>query len=228
MTMHDRTRTRWAGLLLVAGTILFSLATILGEPFEQETVSSLVGAIAAHSALYTGVNLLATVGFVTIIVGFMLLTLVPRPDRMARARLPVTGLRLLVGAAAFWLVEVVARFGLAGSGPGIPVTGDAASGMFTTPLGAGLNIVFVCFLVLALAGLAMLVWGLGDDQVLPARAARLGAGLVIVSGILAAFFYPWVGVVERALFYPLVLVVLPAAIYLLLGRPRSVSSGVTP
>jgi hypothetical protein len=219
--MQAGTRTRWAGLLLAVGTILFSLATILGEPFEQDTVSSLLGTIASNSALYTTVNLLATVGFVVIIVGFALLTLLAQGGRMARPRLQVTGLGLLVAAAAFWLVEVVARFGLAASGTSSPVTGGNETGLLATPLGTGLNAVFLAFLVLALAGLAALVWGLGDNQVLPRRLAHLGSGLVIVSGILAVLFYPWVGEVERALFYPLVLVVLPAAVYLLLRRQRT-------
>lgn len=219
--MRDKSRTRWAAVVLVAGTILFSLATILGEPFEQTSVSSLVDAVTANRPLFIGVNLLATVGLVVVVVGFALLTTPGRADGTARQRAYGIGLGLMVAAMVFWVTEVVFRLRLAYTGAGSTVPGGDDPILLTTRVGVGWNAIFLIFLALALAGIAVLVWGLGDAQMIPLRLARLGAGLVIGSGVLAALFYPWVGEVERALFYPLVLVVMPIAIYLLLRQHRS-------
>lgn len=218
--MLDRNTLRWAGLLLAAGISLIALAAIFGAPFEQATVSALREAIAARPGLYIGVNLLVTAGFMSIVLGFGTLALSTPVGRAALPRQPLAGLGLLVAAAALWMLEVVFRFVAADSGAGIPVTGASESGLLGMPLGTGFNPVFLAFLAAALAGLAVLVWGLGDEGVLPRRLARVGALLVVLSGGLAVRLIPWVGAVEHALFYPLVLVVLPTAAYLLLRRQR--------
>jgi hypothetical protein len=215
--MLDTTTLRSAGLLLSTGISLFGLAAIAGEPFQQATVTALQDAIRANPARYVGSNLLATAGFMIIIVAFGALTL---NARAARPRLHLAGLGLLVAAAAFWMLEVVFRLGLASTSAGIPVTGAGGAGALGAPLGAGFNPVFLAFLASALAGLAILVWGLGEDRVLPRRLARAGAAFLILSGVLAALYFPWVGAAERVLYYPLVFIVVPAAAHLLLPRRR--------
>jgi hypothetical protein len=215
--MLDRTTLRSAGLLLSAGLTLFSLAAIAGEPFQQATVAGLRDAIRDHPARYTWSNLLATAGFMILIVGFGTLGL---NARAARPRLHLAGLGLLLAAAAFWMVEVVFRLGVASTGAGIPVTGADMGGRLDAPLGMGFNPVFLAFLTSALGGLAIVVWGLGQDRVLPQWLARAGAAVLVLSGVVAVFFFPWVGAGERALFYPLALIVVPAAAHLLLPRKR--------
>lgn len=57
---------RLIGLLLLIGLVTFSVATIIAEPFEQETPEGLYGAIASNTAMYQTVNLLATIGLLLV------------------------------------------------------------------------------------------------------------------------------------------------------------------
>lgn len=195
--------------------IIFSAATIMAEPFEQEIPLGLYQAIAQNGTSFQVVNLLAALGIVLLTSAFALLArLLPQTHR----RLTMAGLTLLALATLLWLIEITVRLIVTtetahqvGSGPSVPTTFPANAGVGFEPL-------FVAFLATSLAGLAVLLWQFGQAGLLSKRWSSLGAGVTIASGSIAAITYPWVGGVERALFYPFVLVLLPLANFLFSGR----------
>jgi hypothetical protein len=214
--MKQISSLRLVGLLLLIGLVTFSVATIIAEPFEQETPEGLYAAIASNIAMYQTVNLLATIGLILVLIGFFLLTFRILPESRSLAMLCFL---LFAAALVFWMVEVIGRLtttaAAAQSTPGL----SAPSG-----IGIGFDLFFLGFFIAALVGTALLVWGLGKVGVLSYRMAAMASLVVLVSGIVATIFYPWVGGVERVFFYPLVLVVLPLAIYLLVRRRQPVIS----
>lgn len=208
---------RWAGLLLLVGVVIFGVAMIAADPFEQETARSLYEAIATNGTQYYAVNLLAAAGIGTLLGGFVVLA---RRIQAANRPLISVGLVLLSAATILWITEVVVRLTSTVSIARAVVGGSPPPATFPGTIGVGLEALLLAFLVTALAGLAALVWGLGDARLVSARLARVGVMLIVTSGTIAAVTYPWVGGVERALFYPLILVLLPLAIMLLLRSRR--------
>lgn len=209
---------RWTGMLLLLGVILFSVATIVAEPFEQVTPLGLYQAIAQYGATYQLVNYLAGLGFVLFVAA---LALVARPIPRPQRRLTLAGLSLLAIATLLWLVEVIGRMTVTTTTARQISAGAAVPTTFPAILGVGLEPLFVAFLAASLAGLALLLWQLGEAGLFPKRLGLVSAVVIIASGSIAALTYPWVGGDERALFYPLVLVLLPLAFFLLLRRrPR--------
>lgn len=123
---------------------------------------------------------------------------------------------LFAAAPVFWMIEIIGRLTTTASAAQSPPGLGAPSG-----IGIGFDLFFLGFFIAALVGTALLVWGLGKVGVLSYRMAAMASLVVLVSGIVATIFYPWVGAVERVFFYPLVLVVLPLAIYLLVRHRQS-------
>jgi hypothetical protein len=213
----EHTRSlRWVGLLLLAGVVVFSIATIIAEPFEQESATELYNAIAANVSLFRTINLLATVGVILLLAGFFLLAAYVR---QAGRLLFVAFVALLAVGALLWAVEVFARITTTVSSAQAIASGGNQPSSLRAGMGVGFDPVFLGFLIFELGGIAVLVWSLGRAGLLSSRWALIGALVVVVSGVAAALFYPWVGGVERALFYPLFLVVLPLALYFLIRRP---------
>jgi len=209
------TPLRWVGILLLLGVIIFSAATIVAEPFEQETPLGLYQAIAQNGTVYQVVNLLAGFGFVVLVAAVALLA---RFFPLTHRRLTLTGLALLALAALLWLIEVMGRLTLTTATANQVGAGAAVPTIFPANLGVGFEPLFVAFLATSLVGLALLLWLMGQAGLLSKRLSLVGAGVMIASGGIAAWVYPWVGGVERALFYPFVLVLLPLAIFLLVRR----------
>jgi len=213
---------RWSGLSLLLGTIIYAVASIIAEPFEQETATSLYQMIGQEVAQYRLVNALSLIGMILLLAGFYLLTrLMPEANR----RLVTLGLALFGVATALWAAEVIGRLTITTSAAQEVNAGGAAPTAFPQTIGVGLEPLFLAFLLTALAGIALLVWLAGDVGLVNRLLARVGAALTIVGGIVAAITYPWVGGIERALFYPLVIVVLPLAVVLLIRgfrQPRAV------
>jgi hypothetical protein len=203
---------RWIGLFLLVGLVTFSVATIIAEPFEQETPESLYAAITSNMAMYQTVNMLATIGLVLVLTGFFLLTFRILPKSRSIAMLCFL---LFAAATVFWMAEIFGRLTTTATSAQSAPRVSAQSG-----IGIGFDFFFLGFFITALVGTTLLVWGLGKAGVLSDRIAAIASLVVLTSGIVAAIFYPWVGGVERVFFYPLVLVVLPLAIYLLLVRRR--------
>lgn len=84
---------RGTGMLLLLGVILFSVATIVAEPFEQVTPLGLYQAIAQYGATYQLVNYLAGLGFVLFVAALALVARpIPRPQRRL-SRTELTGNR---------------------------------------------------------------------------------------------------------------------------------------
>jgi hypothetical protein len=213
--MFPITPLRWIGLLLLLGVILFSAATIVAEPFEQETALNLYQAIAQNGTTYQTINLLAGFGFILVVVAWVLLA---RYMLQAQRRWTLTGLTLLALATLLWLVEVGGRLTTTTATANQVSTGTAVPTTFPANLGVGLEPLFIAFLATTLAGLAILFWQVGLAGLLSKRWSLIGAAVIIASGAIAALTYPWVGGIERALFYPFVLVLLPFAIFLLVRR----------
>ena len=206
---------RWIGILLLLGVILFAAATIAAEPFEQEAPLGLYQAIAQNSAQFQSVNLLAGLGLTLLVLALVALArLISPPER----RLAVG---LLALGALLWLIEVFGRITTTVATARQVEAGSVPPSTFPANLGVGLEPLFVAFLATTLAGLAILLWRLGEAGLLSRRWSRIGAGVVVASGGIAALTYPWVGGIERALFYPLVLVYLPLAIFLIVRRQRT-------
>jgi hypothetical protein len=211
---------RWIGLLILVGTVIFSAATIIAEPFEQETPQALYAAVAANPATYRTVNILATIGLALLLLGFFrLAALIQSTSRS----LYIACLVLLSVAFIFWMIEASVRL------TKVAADSQAAAGGSNPTGGAGIgfDLFFLGFFIAALVGTALLMWGLGRAGALSARIAMLASAVVLVSGIVAAIFYPWVGGVERVFFYPLFIVVLPLAIFLLVRRrqPAAIPAG---
>ena len=203
--------SRWVGLLLLIGVVAFSIATIIAEPFEQATPEGLYTAIASNLSLYRTVNILSTIGMALLLIGFFLLAL---RVRSASGSLFVTFIGLFSAALIFWIAEIIARLTSTSAS-----AQAAGAGLATrSGIGIGFDPLFLGFFAAALAGAALLVWGLGKAGVLSFRTAAISSLIVLASGIVAAIFYPWVGGVERVMFYPLFLVILPLAIFFLIRR----------
>ncbi|MEX2029558.1 MAG: hypothetical protein WD906_01090 [Anaerolineales bacterium] len=214
---HTRS-VRWKGILLLLGVILFAVATIAAEPFEQESPLGLYQAIAENSTQFQFVNLLAGLGFIVLLIALVALgRLTPPHER----RLAMAGLGLLGLGALLWLIEVFGRVTTTVATARQVEAGSVPPTTFPANLGVGLEPLFVAFLVTTLAGLAILLWHMGEAGLLSRRWSRVGAGVVVASGGIAALTYPWVGGIERALFYPFVLVLLPLAVSLIVRRHRT-------
>lgn len=208
---------RWAGLLLIVGVVVFSVAVVAAEPFEREAAVPLYTAIAEHTALYGWLNTLTLAGMVILLTGFILIARSMWPTYDARVTASITLLGL---AAVLWLVEVIARGTVTVSIARTVVGGAVPPAMFPETIGVGLEALFLAFLTTALAGLAGLIWSLGAAGIVSSRLAGLGAALSVISGSVAAVTYPWLGAVERTLFYPLVVVILPLGIFLIVRNPQ--------
>jgi hypothetical protein len=204
---------RAIGLLLLVGILTFSAATIIAEPFEQETPQALYSAISSNLALYRIVNLLGTIGMVLILISFFLLALLVLPVSRSLFYACVI---LFSAALIFWMAEIISRLASTTSSAQLAMAGAEPP----NNLGIGFDPLFLGFFITALSGAALLVWSLGKAGILAIRTAAIGSFLVLASGIVAALFYPSVGGVERVMFYPLVLVFLPLAIFLIVKRPQ--------
>lgn len=208
---------RWIGLIVLVGVIGYAVASIVSEPFERETAQQLYQAITENEGQWLFINGLATVGLVALFVGFLLMThALPGIDR----RLSAWGLALFSFAVILWLIEAVLRITTTVSTAADVVAGGTLPTAFPQSVGVGLEMLFLAYLATALGGIALLVWSLGQSNLMPAWVAYAGAALTVVSGVVAAATYPWVGGVERTLFYPLVLVALPLSVWLLIRGDR--------
>jgi hypothetical protein len=217
---------RWVGLLLLLGVVLYAVASIIAEPFEQETAAELYQMIEQEGSQYQLANVLSVIGMALLLGGFYLLT---RLLSDANRTVVTLGLTLFALAVVLWVAEVIGRSVITTSvAEGVVTRSEAIPTTFPQTVGVGLEPLFLAFLITALGGIALLVWSVGEAGLINALLARVGAGLTVVSGLIAAVTYPWVGGVERALFYPLVIVVLPLAILLLVRsfrRPTQVALG---
>jgi hypothetical protein len=206
-----------AGILLLLGVIIFSAGTIVAEPFEQETAAGLYQAIAQNGSTFMVVNLLVGFGFVLVVSSFRLLV---RNLSVTDGRQANSGLILLLIATGLWLLEIIARLTVTSTTANEVATGSPAPTTFPANVGIGFEPLFSAFLIATLVGLALLLWQFGKAGLLSPRWSLIGAGVTVATGAIAAFTYPWVGGIERALFYPFVLVLLPLAISLLLRSRR--------
>lgn len=215
---NDSARSlRSTGILLLLGVIIFSAGTIVAEPFEQETAAGLYQAIAQNGSSFLVVNLLVGLGFILVVLAFWLLISNLSTTHRRKAN---TGFILLIIATALWLLEIIARLTLTSSKANEVAAGSPIPTTFPANVGIGLEPLFIAFLITTLVGLAILLWQLGRAGLLSQRWSSIGAGMTVATGGIAAFTYPWVGGIERALFYPFVLVLLPLAISLLVRSRR--------
>jgi Na+/phosphate symporter len=221
--MDHQEHPRWAGLCLAVGVVLFSGAVIAAEPFEQATPQALYIAIAENAGLYLWLHILATIGMLLITGGFVVLVWSMDEARRTWGR---AGLGLLGIAVSLWMVEIIARLTMTMATSQQVVGGASPPTAFPATIGIGFELLFRAFLLVALAGIATLIWTVGQGGLISRRLALIGVVVTITSGIIAMITYPWLGAVERALFYPLVTVVLPLAGWLLLRsrRPRLATS----
>lgn len=211
---------RRIGYLLFAGVVIFTAATIICEPFKQDSLSGLYQEIALNTALYRGVNLISTVGILLILTGLVALAW---QIRKASDWMFPTTTALLAISGAFWLAEVIARLTVTTAyARAIVETGN----LLAPPhfhLGVGFDPLIINSLIWAVCGVALIVWGLSRVCFLPGNIAAAGPAAVVLGGILPAFFYPWIGAVERAMIYPLALVVLPLALLLIFQKRRKLA-----
>lgn len=197
--------------------IAYAVASIASEPFERETAKDLYLAITQNEGQWRFINGLAAVGLVVLFIGFLLIArALPDLDR----RLSGWGLTLFGVAVGLWFAEAVLRLTTTVSVATAVVSGDAVPTTFPQTVGVGRELLFLAYLASALGGIALLVWSLRRSGLVSPWIAHAGAGLTVISGLLAAAIYPWVGGVERALFYPLVVVGLPLSIWLIIRGNR--------
>jgi len=212
--------SRSAALVLLIGVLLFCAGTIVAEPFEQVTSLELYRAIANNPSAYQLGNVLTAVGFLMLVAALWQLTSFMQQVNSS----PIASARvLLILAAGVWLAEIIGRSTLTTATAAKVAAGEPAPTAFPATVGIGLEPLFALFLLLALVGLALVVWRAGQIGLVGRRLSQLASLVTVASGAGAAVTYPWVGGVERALFYPLVLVFLPWSLVLLLRRPKATS-----
>lgn len=203
---------RGPALLLAGGVVVFGAAAVAGDPYERKTPESLYAAIASDVPRYQRLNALATAGVAAVLAGFLGLA---SATRRANGAATAVGVAALVMGGLLWLAEASLRANSTARAARAVQQGASPPGAFPEAVGVGQEPLFRASLSALLAGMAALVWALGDAGLVPRRIARLGAAVAVGSGAVAAATYPFIGAVERILFYPLVAVVAPLALWLL-------------
>lgn len=204
--------TREAAALLAGGIVLFGAAAVAADPYEQKTREGLYRAIAADVPRFAALNGLATIGVAAVVAGFLRLA---RGVSNANAAATTVGTRALVLGALLWMAEVGLRLTTTLDRARALEHGGERPTHFPHSAGVGQDPLFSASLAALLAGIASVVWAVGDAGLVRAPLARLGASVVVGGGALAAATYPFIGAVERVLFYPFISVVAPLAVWLL-------------